>query len=131
LVDNRASLKLWMDTGAFPRGLKISGPTGETLVWLAIEVARLIERRVHERDESYAEKETGTPIRERPPDFDSDDSPLAASRNGESDASPEHFPFRLTIFLNMRGMQHTQPERFRQGERRSSCIDLSSSRGRP
>lgn len=50
LVDNRASLKLWMDDGAFPRAIKISGPYGKTLVWLAIEVAQLIAQRVAERD---------------------------------------------------------------------------------
>src|SRR5262249_20957902 len=52
LVDNRASLNVWMDAGAFPRAIKISGPYGKTLVWLAIEVARLIARRVAERDAS-------------------------------------------------------------------------------
>ena len=39
LVDNRATLKLWMDAGAFPRRLKIPGPSGKTLVWLAVEIA--------------------------------------------------------------------------------------------
>jgi hypothetical protein len=52
LVDNRSSLKLWMDAGAFPRGIKIPGPYGKTLVWQAAEVARLIAQRVRERDSS-------------------------------------------------------------------------------
>jgi hypothetical protein len=50
LVDNRASLKLWIDAGAFPRGIKIPGPAGKTLVWSAVEVARLVAKRVAERD---------------------------------------------------------------------------------
>ena len=29
LVDNRASLKNWMDAGGFPRGIKIPGPAGK------------------------------------------------------------------------------------------------------
>jgi len=31
LVDNRASLKNWMDAGAFPRGIKIPGALWEDL----------------------------------------------------------------------------------------------------
>jgi hypothetical protein len=50
LVDNRGSLKLWMDAGAFPRGIRIPGPAGKTLVWIAVEVARLVAQRVAERD---------------------------------------------------------------------------------
>ena len=60
LVDNRASLKLWMDAGAFPRGIKIPGPYGKVLVWLAIEIAQLIAQRVAERDAS-PDHEAGTP----------------------------------------------------------------------
>src|SRR5215467_9922496 len=60
LVDNRASLKLWMDGGSFPRAIKISGPYGKTLVWLAVEVARLIAQRVAERDASSPDNGTGT-----------------------------------------------------------------------
>jgi len=52
LVDNRSSLKLWMDADAFPRGIKIPGAYGKTLVWQAAEVARLIAQRVRERDSS-------------------------------------------------------------------------------
>jgi predicted DNA-binding transcriptional regulator AlpA len=50
LVDNRATLKLWMDSGAFPRAIRIAGVTGKVLVWQAAEVARLIAQRVAERD---------------------------------------------------------------------------------
>ena len=49
LCDNRASLKNWMDAGGFPRGIKIPGPYGKTLVWHAVEVARLIAQRVRVR----------------------------------------------------------------------------------
>jgi len=63
IVDNRASLKLWMDAGAFPRGIKIPGPYGKTLVWHAVEVARLIARRAAERDASPSETEEGRPRR--------------------------------------------------------------------
>jgi hypothetical protein len=52
LVDNRASLKNWMDGGAFPRGIKIPGPYGKTLVWHAAEVARLVAQRMRERDDA-------------------------------------------------------------------------------
>jgi hypothetical protein len=55
LCDNRASLKLWMSAGAFPRGLKIPGPYGKTLVWSAVEVARLIAQRMRERDTEQTE----------------------------------------------------------------------------
>jgi hypothetical protein len=65
LVDNRSSLKLWMDAGAFPRGIKIPGPHGKTLVWLAVEVARLIAQRVAEREASPGNEE-GAPATERP-----------------------------------------------------------------
>jgi hypothetical protein len=50
LCDNRASLRLWMDAGAFPRGIKIPGPYGKTLVWSAVEIARLIALRMRERN---------------------------------------------------------------------------------
>jgi hypothetical protein len=62
LCDNRASLKLWMDAGAFPRGIKIPGPYGKTLVWFAVEVVRLIAQRMRERDESPTANETGAPV---------------------------------------------------------------------
>ena len=52
LCDNRASLKNWMDAGGFPRAIKIPGPYGKTLVWHAVEVARLIAQRVREREDT-------------------------------------------------------------------------------
>jgi predicted DNA-binding transcriptional regulator AlpA len=82
LVDNRSSLALWMSTGAFPRGIKIPGRTGKTLVWLAVEIAQLVAQRVHERDAS-SESEKGAPGTERL-SSDSND-PLAADRNDEQD----------------------------------------------
>jgi predicted DNA-binding transcriptional regulator AlpA len=50
LVDNRATLDLWIEKGAFPRGLKIPGPYGKTLVWSVCELAHLLAQRVAERD---------------------------------------------------------------------------------
>jgi hypothetical protein len=82
LVDNRATLKLWMDADAFPRGIKIPGPYGKTLVWHAAEVAGLIARRVAERDAS-PENDEGAPSQGRPSESD---DPLGADRNREHDA---------------------------------------------
>jgi len=65
LVDNRASLKVWMDRGAFPRGIKIPGPVGKTLVWSAAEIARHLAQRVAEREPSL-EEERGAPVGEAP-----------------------------------------------------------------
>jgi predicted DNA-binding transcriptional regulator AlpA len=76
LVDNRGSLKNWMDAGAFPRGIRIPGRNGKTLVWAAIEVAQHIAQRVAERDPVFPD--VGAPVRERPSDSD---GPLAADRN--------------------------------------------------
>ena len=59
-----------------PRGIKIPGPYGKTLVWHAVELARLIAQRVAERDAS--ENEEGAPSRERPSDST---SPFAAGGN--------------------------------------------------
>ena len=80
LVDNRSSLKLWMDAGHFPRAIKIAGPTGKTLVWHAVEVARLIAQRTAERDAS-PDNEAGIPIPRCP--SVSDDGPFAADREAE------------------------------------------------
>ena len=55
LCDNRASLKLWMNAGAFPRGIKIPGPYGKTLVWSAVELARLLALRMRERNAEQTE----------------------------------------------------------------------------
>jgi predicted DNA-binding transcriptional regulator AlpA len=79
VVDNRASLKLWMDDGAFPRAIKISGPYGKTLVWLAIEVAQLIAQRVAERD-APPNKQTSASVGRRS-SSDSNNDPLAAGPN--------------------------------------------------
>jgi hypothetical protein len=81
LVDNRSSLKLWMDAGHFPRAIKIAGPTGKTLVWHAVEVARLIAQRTAERDTPDSK---GAPVLmlERPADFA--DDPLAADRDEQA-----------------------------------------------
>jgi predicted DNA-binding transcriptional regulator AlpA len=49
IVGNRATLKLWMDAGAFPRGIKIAGRYGRTLVWPVDEVVRLLAERASER----------------------------------------------------------------------------------
>jgi hypothetical protein len=70
LVDNRATLTLWMERGAFPRGLKIPGPYGKTLVWSAVELARLLAQRMRERDniehtETAYAPENEPPRRER------------------------------------------------------------------
>jgi hypothetical protein len=50
LVDNRATLNLWIGKGVFPRGLKIPGPYGKTLVWHVPELVRLLAQRFAERD---------------------------------------------------------------------------------
>jgi predicted DNA-binding transcriptional regulator AlpA len=77
LVDNRGSLKNWIDAGAFPRGIKIPGRTGKTLVWHAVEVARHIAQRVAARESASPDDESA-PSRER--SSDSDD-PFAPGRN--------------------------------------------------
>jgi predicted DNA-binding transcriptional regulator AlpA len=84
LVDNRASLKLWMDDGAFPRAIKISGPYGKTLVWLAIEVAQLVAQRVAERDAS-PNKETSASVGRRSSDSNDEEDPLPAGPNDEEE----------------------------------------------
>jgi hypothetical protein len=64
LVDNRATLKLWMDAGSFPRGLKLPGPHGKTLVWSVPELVRFLAQRAAERDpsnEKGAHDATGRP----------------------------------------------------------------------
>ena len=48
-VDNRGSLDNWMKAGGFPRGIRIPGPVGKTLVWDALELAQHIAQRVCER----------------------------------------------------------------------------------
>jgi hypothetical protein len=80
IVGNRATLKLWIDAGAFPRGIKIAGPFGRTLVWLVPEVVHVLAARAAERDAS-PENEEGV-SEQGMPSSDSDD-PLAAGRNHE------------------------------------------------
>jgi len=77
LCDNRGSLENWMRAGAFPRGIRIPGPCGKTLVWHAVEVARLVAQRVAERD-ARPDNEAGTPTG---CPSDSNDGPFAADRN--------------------------------------------------
>jgi len=91
LVDNRDSLKNWMNAGAFPRGIKIPGRAGKTLVWHATEVARHIAQRVAERDAS-PDNEAGTPIPGCPSDSD---DPLAAGRISEPE-QPRCLPPPMT-----------------------------------
>jgi predicted DNA-binding transcriptional regulator AlpA len=59
LIPNRTTLKSWMDEGGFPRGIRIPGPAGKTLVWHAVEIARLIAQRVEERDDANREGPSG------------------------------------------------------------------------
>ena len=49
IVGNRATLKLWIDAGAFPPGIRIAGPYGRTLVWSVPEVVQVLADRADER----------------------------------------------------------------------------------
>jgi hypothetical protein len=49
IVENRGTLKVWIERGAFPPGIRIAGPSGRTLVWSAAEVAGVIAERANER----------------------------------------------------------------------------------
>jgi predicted DNA-binding transcriptional regulator AlpA len=49
IVGNRATLKLWINAGAFPPGIKIAGPYGRTLVWSVPEVVQVLTARADER----------------------------------------------------------------------------------
>jgi hypothetical protein len=80
VVGNRATLKSWVDAGAFPRGIKIAGPHGRTLVWSVDEVVSVLAERVAERDASPQNEESTPATTER--SLDSND-PLAAGRNHE------------------------------------------------
>ena len=72
ICDNRGSLVNWMRAGGFPRGIKIPGSTGKTLVWDAVEVAQHIAQRCAEREPASPDNDEGAPvsIRERPSDFE-------------------------------------------------------------
>jgi predicted DNA-binding transcriptional regulator AlpA len=77
VVDNRATLALWIEAGAFPRPIKLAGPTGKSLRWVAVEIARLIATRCAERDlNETTSNEKGVPVQGRP--FDSNSSPPPA-----------------------------------------------------
>jgi hypothetical protein len=84
LVDNRDSLKSWMDAGGFPRGIRIPGRAGKTLVWSAVEIAQHIAQRVAERDPSppLTGNDEGDPSQSRPHDCDCQEAdPFAPGRN--------------------------------------------------
>ena len=67
VVDNRATLTLWIEAGTFPRPIKLAGPTGKSLRWVAVEVARLIATRCAERDQNETtENKTGAACEEAP-----------------------------------------------------------------
>jgi hypothetical protein len=80
LCDNRVSLKIWMRRGAFPSAVRISGPYGKSLRWLAVEVARLVAQRLRERDELQTKKKPSGSARNRSADPDSN-GPLATGRS--------------------------------------------------
>jgi hypothetical protein len=61
-------------------GLKIPGPSGKTLVWSAVEVARLVAQRFAERDASSPESEEGASAATAKRPFDSS-GPLAADHD--------------------------------------------------
>jgi hypothetical protein len=50
VVRDRITLETWMDHGAFPRGIRIAGPYGRTLVWLVPEVVAALAARAAERE---------------------------------------------------------------------------------
>jgi hypothetical protein len=55
IVSNRATLKLWIDRGVFPAGIKLAGPRGRTLLWRADEVAQALADRTAEREHQNSE----------------------------------------------------------------------------
>jgi predicted DNA-binding transcriptional regulator AlpA len=69
ICDNRSSLENWIAAGGFPRGIKIPSRYGKTLVWMAVEVARHIEQRAAEREQSpLTGNDEGSPSQDRPHD---------------------------------------------------------------
>jgi hypothetical protein len=88
IVDNRGSLQNWMDRGGFPRGIRIPGPVGKTLVWNATEVARLIAQRIAERDAGIL-----TPKASRLPAASSPESKEAAPSEGAASLDSNNDPF--------------------------------------
>ena len=81
VVDNRATLTLWVEAGVFPRPIKLAGPTGKSLRWVAIEIAQLIATRCAERDEAPTANKKGVPAQGRP---HHSRSPLATGRTATS-----------------------------------------------
>jgi predicted DNA-binding transcriptional regulator AlpA len=76
VVDNRATLSLWIEAGTFPRPIKLAGPTGKSLRWVAVAVARLIATRCAERDQNETtENKKGAPVKGRPHDSNSSPPP--------------------------------------------------------
>jgi hypothetical protein len=49
LISNRATLRLWIERGAFPAGIRLPAPYGTTLAWSAAEVATMLAERFAER----------------------------------------------------------------------------------
>jgi predicted DNA-binding transcriptional regulator AlpA len=86
VVDNRATLTLWIESGVFPKPIKLAGPTGKSLRWVAVEVAQLIAKRLGERDQTA--NETGVPAKGRPSDFDSS-APLRAGHREAPICAPK------------------------------------------
>jgi hypothetical protein len=66
ICDNRGSLVNWMRAGGFPRGIKIPGSTGKTLVWDALEVAQHIAQRCAERELAPPDNDESVPSKRRP-----------------------------------------------------------------
>jgi predicted DNA-binding transcriptional regulator AlpA len=54
LISNRATLRLWMERGAFPASIRLPGPYGTTLLWSAAEVASVLAERFAERGNAPA-----------------------------------------------------------------------------
>jgi hypothetical protein len=51
IVTNRGTLDLWIERGAFPRGIRIAGPYGKTLVWLVPEIVEVLAERAAARED--------------------------------------------------------------------------------
>jgi predicted DNA-binding transcriptional regulator AlpA len=57
LVDNRQTLRTWIEQGAFPAPLKLAGPHGKSTRWLVGEIVAVIMQRLAERDGKLDEGE--------------------------------------------------------------------------
>ena len=80
ICDNRGSLVNWMRAGGFPRGIKIPGSTGKTLVWDALEVAQHIAQRCAERELAPPDNDEARPLQEARPLSDSKETGPATGR---------------------------------------------------